>query len=290
MNVLRRILSSFIIAGIIVGLATAFFRQINFVQHTTKVLGTGLLGLIALTALSVYNEDSLTLRDKELLMNGFLVAVLLPSLYTAGAFLHESQVSWSGGEVHYHADYEVIVQNSTGVYERLELVDPAEFCGESYMCNLNDRTGVTRYHEHDDNRIHLEGVFRERSDATLRAYFNTFGGELTNEKLVYPTNNGIVKLEENANKSLKIIVRRGTGGGRHWCVVGNEIDQQYVCRSWDTGNRALSPDDYIVSPYKRGPTLDDIFIVYDSKTPRQALDDLIQDDRYQGFGIKKVGD
>lgn len=295
MNVLRRTIYAGVVAAILTAVSISIFPTARFVQHSGMLIGLGTLTVLALAAISFYREDSLTLKDKKMLMNAFLIAILVPSFYTAGAFVHESKTSWSGGEIHYHADYEVLVPGDNGSLERADLVDPENFCGEGkgYMCKLNDRTGTTKYHEHDDNRIHLEGVFMTREEATLRAYFNTFDGELTNEKLVYPTNDGFVRLEENSTHSLKILVEKGAGGARHWCVIGNEVSQEYVCRAWDTGERATSPDKYVISPYKKDGQqevlLDKIFIVYDTKTPRNALQDLIDDNKYEGLGIKKTG-
>jgi hypothetical protein len=271
MNVLRRILyTAAAFAGLTV-LAIVFTPDISFISYVPEALGLGFGLLILLSALSMYKEGDLTLHDKNTLMNGFLVVVLFPSFFTAGAFLHESQTSWSGGEIHWHADYEVIVQNESGELERLDLIDPSEFCESDYMCAINDRTGITEYHEHNDNRIHLEGVFKEREDATLRAYFNTFGGELTNDKLVYPTNDGTFRDETRGNKTLKIFVQAGVGGDREW-------------------KRIEQPGDYVISPYKRGPNMDNIFIVYDDTPPEDALEDLKTDDRYKGFDIQKSGE
>ncbi|MFB6144171.1 MAG: hypothetical protein ABEJ98_02560 [Candidatus Nanohaloarchaea archaeon] len=288
MNVLRRIIYSAIVFVLATAAAIEFMPGYSFVQHTTTLIGLGVLSCITLAAISFYREDDLTMHDKNLLMNAFLIAVLVPSFYTAGAFIHESQTSWSGGEIHWHADYEVFVQQR-GELQRLDLIDPSNYCN-GYMCSVNDRTGITKYHEHNDNRIHLEGVFREREDATLSAYFETFNGELSNTRLVYPTNNGVVSVKENANRSLKILVRKGVANQRHWCAIGGEVPVEDRCQSADNGEIASSPSEYVISPYKRGATLDDIFIVYDSKTTEEALADVRKDGKYRGMGLRKSGE
>ncbi|MFB6242236.1 MAG: hypothetical protein ABEJ36_05570 [Candidatus Nanosalina sp.] len=294
MNVLRRVLYSFPVAFVITALAIKLFPNINFTSYTTTLIGLGTLSTLLLASISFYQEDDLTMHDKNLLMNGFLIAVLVPSLYTAGAFLHQSQTSWSGGEIHYHADYEVVVETD-GKLKTLDLVDPTQFCKEakhqsSFMCKLSDRTGTTRYHEHNDNRIHLEGIFEKKEEATLAAYFETFDGELSNTRLAYPTNDGWFNISESRDKSLKIVVNRGTGGNRHWCVIGNEVSRENTCVNPYTGKLATSPSKYIVSPHKKGPSLDDIFIIYDSSTAREALSDLKSDGKYKGIGLSKEGE
>lgn len=288
MNVPRRTLYAGFIAAVATAVSIQLFPDIDFVSYALPVVEAGVIACLLLAAVSFYREDDLTMHDKNVLMNAFLVAVLVPSFYTAGAFVHQSQTSWSGGEIHYHADYEVLVEQD-GELRALDLIDPSNFCGSDYMCTLNDRTGITEYHEHNDNRIHLEGVFETRSEATLAAFFETFGGELSNTRLVYPTNEEVVEVEENGG-NLKVIVRRGTGGNRHWCVIGDDVSRDETCVNQYTGELATSPSGYIVSPYKKGPSLDDIFVIYDSRSTQAALQDLREDGKYRGMGISKEGE
>ncbi|MFB6203141.1 MAG: hypothetical protein ABEK01_01470 [Candidatus Nanohaloarchaea archaeon] len=294
MNVPKRIVYGVVIAALATAGAVEFLPKFRFVPYVLPLMGIGFVSSLILAALSFRKEDDMTLHDKKMLMNGFIIVVLVPSLYTAGAFVHQSRTSWSGGEVHYHADFEVLVQRG-GELQRIELVDPSNFCEGDYLCAVNDRTGVKAYHEHNDNRIHLEGVFDKRAHATLQAFFETFNGNLTNSKLVMPTNTGTLKVTENSSMELKVLVQRGVGGSRSWCAVGNEVSRENTCR---TRSRNLGPDDmiadspadYVISAYKRGATLDDIFIVYDSKSTKEALQDLREDDKYRGFGLKKSGE
>lgn len=293
MNVPRRIIYFLVVAVVATVSAIQFFPDYRFVEHVIPMLQAGFGLTLLLAALSVYREGDLTMKDKNLLMNGFLVAILVPSFYAAGAFLHESQTSWSGGEIHYHADFEAFVEEN-GELQELDLVDPGEFCKNtghesSFMCKLNDRTGSTEYHEHNDDRIHLEGTFKTRRDASLAAFFEQFGGVLQNDKLVFPTKNGTVRKQNQDGKTLKILVHRGTGATRHWCLVGDSVPREDVCRDGYSGEPANSPAEYVVSPYSRGPNLDDIFIVYDSQTPRDALIDVREDDLYRGKGLTKEG-
>lgn len=288
MNVLRRILYSGFIAAVLTAVSIQMYPGIDFVSYTLPVIELGFVATLLLASLAFYREEDLTMNDKNLLMNAFLIATLVPSLYTAGAFVHQSETSWSGGEIHHHADFEVFVQRQ-GDLQALDLVNPSNFCKKDYMCTLNDRTGSTRYHEHNDNRIHLEGVFETRNEATLAAFFDNFNGELSNTKLVYPTNDGTVSVEEDG-KELKIIVNRGTGGNRHWCVIGNEVPDSQTCVNPYTGEPADSPSEYIISPHKRGPSLDDIFVIYDSRNASEALQDLQKDGKYRGKGLTKAGE
>jgi hypothetical protein len=278
MNILRRVLY---IAGVFfLGTVAAiqFMPDTNFVPYVAPVLQISTVALFVLAAESFRKEGDMTLHDKNVLMSAFMVVILGASFFTAGAFVHLSQTSWSGGEIHWHADYEVLVENQQGELERLDLIDPGKFCQTErdgdFMCKVNDRTGTTKYHEHNDNRIHLEGVFREREDATLAAYFETFNGTLTSDTLVYPTNEEIVSVSESAdtNKSLKIVVESGVADERSWKVIDN-------------------PSEYVISPYKRGPTLDDIFIVWDSHSANHVKEQLrINNGTYRGHSLVKQGE
>lgn len=292
MNVLRRILYSFIAASAATGIAVGMFPDLRLVDYVVPVVGVGTTATLLISAISVYREEQLNLRDKKLLMNGLLIAVLVPSLYTAGAFVHESETSWSGGEIHYHADFEVLVEEN-GEMRELNLVDPGNFCGDTshestLMCKLNDRTGATNYHEHNDDRIHLEGTFKTMEEASLSAFFETFDGELSNGKLVFPTNDRVVEKQDNGKK-LKVLVHRGVAGNRHWCAIGDDVPEEDICVNQYIGEPADSPSEYVVSPYSRGPNLDDIFIVHDSKTLEEALRDVREDDKYRGSGLTKEG-
>lgn len=293
MNVLQRIIY-FLVAGIAATVGSiTFFPEFAFVDHVIPMFQLGFVITILLAALSFYREEELNMKDKSILMNGFLVAILIPSFYAAGAFMHESQTSWSGGEVHYHADFELLVEEN-GELQELDLVDPGEFCEttsheSSVMCKLSDRTGSKEYHEHNDDRVHLEGVFKTKRAASLAAFFEQFGGVLENGKLTAPTNNGLVTKQDDGNKSLKVLVRRGTGATRHWCIIGDQLPREDVCKDDYSGEPANSPAEYVISPYSRGPNLDDIFVVYDSKSVHEALVDVREDDNYRGKVLTKEG-
>lgn len=320
MNVLRRLLYSTVIFAVLTGVAVFLFPEIRFVKYTTSLLGIGTLTTLVLAAISVEKSGDLNMRDKKILMNGFLIAILVPSFYTAGAFIHQSQTSWSGGEVHWHADYEVVVQgeqasfgfNPSEEYNpqqakycknigeeymcQVELIDPEKFCSERSsdpLCAVSDRTGETEYHEHDDGRIHLEGIFKEREQATLSAFFETFNGELSTTKIKMPTNHGWINKTEEGNKTVKIIVKRGAVRERGWCALSNKAPQNMTCKTWG-GELAYGPSQYVISHFKKDkPTnnilLDDIFIIYDERTVEEALNDLKEDQKYRGFKMFKQG-
>lgn len=292
MNVPRRIIGTAILTILATASAIFFYPSMDFIQYVQPLMMVGMLSTLVLAGLSFYREGELNMHDKNILMNGFIIAILLPSFYTAGAFMHDSQTSWSGGEIHWHADFEILVENETGQIERVNLVDPGEFCEttsheSSYMCSINDRTGSTEYHEHNDNRIHLEGSFKTRRDASLAAFFEQFNGTLSNTELEVPTNEGRLERYEDEQNTIKVLVKKGVGN-RYWCAVGSNLPAEDRCSSH--GQSADNPEEYIISPYSRGANLDNIFIVYDSRTVEEALQDVREDGEYRGFGLLKSGE
>lgn len=295
MKVQKWLLSSFAVSIILTAAAVILLPNLRPIEYVIPLMKIGVSVTVGLAIISFYFEGDLDDDQKTYIMIGFLASILVPTLYTAGAFVHESQTSWSGGEVHYHADYEILVDQN-GELERTNLIDPSEFCEgteheSTYMCDINDRTGSTEYHEHNDQRIHLEGIFKTREEASLASFFETFRGELTNSRMVYPTNEGTLEVSNDGEKSLKILVEKGRQPNRYWCIVG-QSEQVDTCESY--GEKASSPDNYVVSAKNQNPadsvTLDNIFIIYDESTPGEAVSDLKQDGKYRGFGLKKAGE
>lgn len=274
-----------------------FYPDTSFIQYVPLTILAGIIATLVLTVVSLWKEDGLTERGKTLLMSLFLLAIMLPSIYSVAAFIHESQTSWSQGEIHWHADFEVIVEG-----QEIDLIDPETFCQEmatesTYMCSINDRVGITKYHEHDDDRIHVEGVFKTREEATLGAFFNTFQGTLTRDMLRIPTNTDTIYRTNAGGKTLKILVKRGVGGNRGWCAISDDVPVEDQCIDAFTDEHVTSPHDYVISPYQTeqldNPILDKIFIIYDETPVTDALQDMRADDAYtyngQTFDITKEG-
>lgn len=82
----------------------------------------------------------------------------------------------SGGPVHWHADVEYWACGN-----ELELRDPTGF--------LSNKIGTATLHEHDDHRVHLEGVVvDDEIDASLGKFMSVTGGAITAEQMVIPLN------------------------------------------------------------------------------------------------------
>lgn len=143
---------------------------------SVRVIGVASIILVVLLVLA-----AITVKNKHL--HGFKTAlfiaiastIVLPSLLLVGSTVYVNVQSESKGPVHWHTDIEFWVCD-----QEIELRDPYEF--------LSNKVGTSTYHEHDDKRIHLEGVVFEKDyDASLEKFMNVTGGGISDNQLVIPT-------------------------------------------------------------------------------------------------------
>lgn len=113
---------------------------------------------------------------KPLLFGLILLVVTGTTLTISGGTVYLNVNSAAGGPVHWHADFEVWACDN-----ELELRDPRGF--------LSNKIGSATYHEHNDRRIHLEGVpVTLPHDASLGFFMETVGGGLSKDTLIVPLN------------------------------------------------------------------------------------------------------
>ena len=106
---------------------------------------------------------------------GLAGTMAFSTLALIGGTVYLNVSSESGGPVHWHADFEVWACGN-----ELELRDPVGF---------SNKIGTWTLHEHDDHRIHLEGVAVEKHiDASLGKFMYVIGGAITEEAMVIPLN------------------------------------------------------------------------------------------------------
>ena len=94
----------------------------------------------------------------------------------AGMTIYVNQSSVTKGPVHWHADFEIW---ACGVRQNLQ--DPE---------GVSNRIGSPSFHEHNEERLHVEGVVMDSSDVDLGAFFRVIGGSISNSSLTIPTNEG----------------------------------------------------------------------------------------------------
>ncbi|MBW3538566.1 hypothetical protein KY386_03700 [Candidatus Parcubacteria bacterium] len=171
-----------------------------------------------------------------------VVVVTTVTLIASTVYLNTA--SSSGGPVHWHADFELYACG-----QELELKDPSGF--------LSNKIGTSTLHEHNDKRVHLEGVVVHPRDASLGKFFQVIGGQISANSLVVPTNTG---------------TERYLGGQR--CGGRRAEVQAFVYRSAPDKSYTLEkldrPDEYIISPHSNVPPGDCVIIEFD--TPKTTTD------------------
>ena len=137
---------------------------------------------------------------KLFLFTGIAAAAAVGTIFLAAQTITKNQRSVTGGPVHWHADYEVFVcgespepegevmgktlahgDEEEDVHVEVDLKNPTGF---------SNRIGSSDFHEHGDNRIHIEGVVERLEDVRLAKFFEVIGGQLTTTLLRMPTDQG----------------------------------------------------------------------------------------------------
>lgn len=138
------------------------------------LIATLVLVTLLCTAAVTMNHKKLKSLKKPLFI-AIIAAITAPTLLLVGSTVYLNTVSESKGPVHWHTDIEFWVCDT-----EIEIRNPFEF--------LSNKVGTSTYHEHDDKRIHLEGVVVEKVyDASLEKFMDVTGGSIDNENLVIAT-------------------------------------------------------------------------------------------------------
>lgn len=131
------------------------------------------LGLLILIAIAIrYPSES----AKRILFWSITGIITLTTTALVGMTIYLNQSSVSGGPVHWHADFQIWACDN-----KLDIKDPE---------GLSSSVGTSTLHEHNEDRIHVEGVVVDYKDVNLGAFFKVVGGGLTNKSITVPTNEG----------------------------------------------------------------------------------------------------
>lgn len=137
------------------------------------VLATSVfVSFIFLLVFITKNKESL----KKYFFLGILIPVLLTSVYLAGSTIYLNHVSSTGGPVHWHADFEIY-----DCGQKVDLVDPEGF---------SNKIGTPTFHEHNDGRVHVEGVVLDMEHVSFNSFVEVIGGKISEDKLQLPTTKG----------------------------------------------------------------------------------------------------
>lgn len=206
-----------------------------------SLIAAGLLLGLAVLALIFKNASD---KVKYLLFGIMVVVALLNTVYLVGSTIYLNQVSQTGGPVHWHADLEI-----WNCGQKVEIRDPQGF---------SNKVGTEVVHEHNDDRIHIEGVILDTHDASLGHFIEQIGGQLHEDHMAIPTEEGLVELEngqmcDSQAGSLQVFVYKQSLPSDDGQTKGDSFSQQKL---------SDNPQDYIISPFGQVPPGDCIIIEF----------------------------
>lgn len=143
--------------------------------------------LLALGVLALLIVISLILKEKNDLIKAMLfglitLIVLTNTVYLVSSTIYLNQQSITGGPVHWHADFKIFKCG-----QEIELKNPE---------GLSNKVGSEVIHEHNDKRIHIEGVLLDEHDASIGHFLENVGGKMTKDRLEVPSELGIITMRD----------------------------------------------------------------------------------------------
>lgn len=159
-------------------------NELKIIENTksNSLFLIGITSTIALlaVAISIFYKRK-TGKIKILLFLIITIPIIITTIYLAGATLYLNKISETNGPVHYHADFEIWNCN-----EKINLIAPR---------GLLNRVGSNDFHEHDDDRIHVEGTIIKKEDISLHHFFDVVGSSLSENQLTIPTDSGLLQIK-----------------------------------------------------------------------------------------------
>jgi len=125
---------------------------------------------------------------------------------------------------------------------------------------LSNRVGTPVFHEHGDNRLHVEGVVVKKEDVSLGKFFEVVGGSLTPSGFSVPTNSGTAnaangELCNGRPAKVQVFAYR---------VVENPFQRTGMKHEQ---TKLTEFEGYVPSPYSAVPPGDCIIIEFDAEKP-----------------------
>ncbi len=148
----------------------------QFLNRALTLLIVASIIVLVCTVIALTFHERLGPVINWILFLGIAIPVVVATVYSAGSTIYLNQLAETRGPVHWHADFEIWVCDKS-----LDISDPT---------GLMNRIGTPVLHEHNDNRIHVEGVPIRKRDASLGRFFHVIGGILTSNTLGVPTQHG----------------------------------------------------------------------------------------------------
>lgn len=192
-----------------------------------------------LVVFSIYYKEK-SERMKMLLFWSITLPIILATAYSAGSTIYLNLISETKGPVHWHADFEI-----WNCGKKIDLIEPTGF---------SNRVGTPVFHEHGDDRVHVEGVVVELKDVDLHAFFGTVGGQLEKDSLYVPMNDGYVQMSNGDSCN-------GQEGKLQAFLYKTKNPDE--TKDWIFEQQKLDNfENYVLSPYSNVPPGDCIIIEF----------------------------
>ena len=205
---------------------------------TLSLIFIGIAFVNAITLIIIASLCEKKVRPKKIFFFlGIIIPIALSSIFLVGETIYTNTLSESDGPVHWHADYEMWACG-----EKLDLINPQ---------GLSNREGTSSFHEHNDNRIHAEGVIEDMSGIDLQSFIEVVGGSLEQTSMSILTNDGLRSYTNGnqCNGTVQVFVYK---------TVEEKIVQEKI----------IDFQNYILSPYTQVPPGDCIIIDFDTEKER----------------------
>ncbi len=147
-----------------------FYQSLAHYLNVPEILLLSPLVIAGSIVAAVAYGNRLDESKKTIIFAIIVIVSILTTAFLVGQTIALSTTSWSKGLVHWHADFEIWTCG-----EKQTLPEPT---------GLWSRVGTGDLHHHGDYRMHVEGVIKEREDATLGKFFDTIDVPFGNDMLM----------------------------------------------------------------------------------------------------------
>ncbi len=193
-----------------------------------------------------------TNTSKMIVFVSITTVIVLTTGYLVGSTIYLNIKSETGGPVHWHADFEL-----WNCGEEIDLKDPK---------GLSNRIGSPVFHEHNDNRIHVEGVVVRKSEVDIDSFFDVVGGELTSTSMKVPTDDGTVSTSNGESCNGK--------DGEVQIFVYRTLYAEPGQREGLVYEQIKVDENYVMSPFSTVPPGDCIIVEFDE--PKEETDKICE--------------
>ncbi|MBI2130992.1 hypothetical protein HYU10_04450 [Candidatus Woesearchaeota archaeon] len=216
---------------------------LTYLSYTWTSVSIGLFAIGILLIASLFLKNNLDNSHKKALYFSTAAVISIVTLYLIISTLSINIMSETKGPVHWHADFEIWYCG-----EKIDLVDPG---------GISSKVGTNILHEHNDDRIHVEGVVMERHHADLYNFFRTIGGYLEYGSLGVPAIDGFVEIRDGDLCSGR--------QGKIQVFVYKVLNPQSA-GVWEFEQlKLLDFRNYVLSPFSNVPPGDCIIIEFDQE-------------------------